>query len=131
MRRFEVTVAGELNLDLILYGLPEELPRDRELLARGMTLTLGSSSAIVAHNLAALGNRVGFISRIGDDQLGQIALDLLAASGVLSGDASACFSSSGLRGRFSCARRCTALQTMRNRIAGHHCLIGKIMARFQ
>ena len=41
MRRFEVTVAGELNLDLILYGLPEELPRDRELLARGMTLTLG------------------------------------------------------------------------------------------
>ena len=82
MRHFEVTVAGELNLDLILYGLPEELPRDRELLARGMTLTLGSSSAIVAHNLAALGNRVGFISRIGDDQLGQIALDLLAASGV-------------------------------------------------
>ena len=36
----------------------------------------------MAHNLAALGNRVGFISRIGDDQLGQIALDLLAASGV-------------------------------------------------
>ena len=82
MRRFDVTIAGELNLDLILYGLPEELPRDRELIADGMTLTLGSSSAIVAHNLAALGNRVGFISRIGDDQLGQNALDRLAASGV-------------------------------------------------
>jgi sugar/nucleoside kinase (ribokinase family) len=82
MRRFDVTIAGELNLDLILYGLPEELPRDRELIASGMTLTLGSSSAIVAHNLAALGNRVGFISRIGDDQLGQNALDRLAAGGV-------------------------------------------------
>jgi sugar/nucleoside kinase (ribokinase family) len=82
MRRFDVTIAGELNLDLILYGLPEELPRDRELIANGMTLTLGSSSAIVAHNLAALGNRVGFISRIGDDQLGQNALDRLAGGGV-------------------------------------------------
>ena len=80
--RFDVTIAGELNLDLILYGLPEDLPGDRELLASGMMLTLGSSSAIVAHNLAALGNRVGFISRIGDDQLGQIALDRLAAGGV-------------------------------------------------
>src|SRR2546430_1704304 len=82
MRRFDITVAGELNLDLILYGLPAELPRDRELLASGLTLTLGSSSAIVAHNLATLGNRVGFISRVGDDQLGQIAIDRLAASGV-------------------------------------------------
>src|SRR5437764_15231891 len=82
MPRFDVTIAGELNLDLILYGLPDELPRERELLADRMMLTLGSSSAIVAHNLAALGARVGFISRIGDDPLGQIALDRLAASGV-------------------------------------------------
>src|SRR5438094_422397 len=67
MPRFDVTIAGELNLDLILYGLPDELPRERELLADRMMLTLGSSSAIVAHNLAALGARVGFISRIGDD----------------------------------------------------------------
>src|SRR5579859_4092825 len=80
--RFDVTVAGELNLDLILYGLPEELPRERELLADGMMLTLGSSSAIFAHNLAALGARVGFISRIGDDSLGPIALDRLAAGSV-------------------------------------------------
>ena len=66
MSRFDVTIAGELNLDLILYGLPEQLPPERELLADRMMLTLGSSSAIVAHNLAALGSRVGFQSRIGD-----------------------------------------------------------------
>jgi len=80
--RFDVTIAGELNLDLILYGLPAELPPERELLANKMALTLGSSSAIVAHNLASLGCRVGFQSVIGEDPLGQIALERLAASGV-------------------------------------------------
>ena len=82
MPRFDVTLAGELNLDLILYGLPADLPSERELLASQMMLTLGSSSAIMAHNLAALGCRVGFVSRIGGDPLGQIALDRLAAGGV-------------------------------------------------
>ena len=82
MPRFDVTIAGELNLDLILYGLPEQLPPERELLADRMALTLGSSSAIVAHNLAALGSRVGLQSRIGDDELGQIALDRLRHAGV-------------------------------------------------
>jgi len=82
MPRFDVTIAGELNLDLILYGLPETLPPERELMTDRMMLTLGSSSAIVAHNLAALGSRVGFQSRIGDDSLGQIALDHLSQIGV-------------------------------------------------
>lgn len=82
MPRFDVTIAGELNMDLVLYGLPDELPPERELLAERMMLTLGGSSAIVAHNLAALGRRVGFTSRIGDDQLGQIALERLTEGGV-------------------------------------------------
>ncbi len=82
MPRFDVTIAGELNLDLILYGLPDELPPERELLTDRMMLTLGASSAIVAHNLAALGSRVGFQSKIGDDSLGQIALERLGQSGV-------------------------------------------------
>ena len=77
MPRFDVTIAGELNLDLILYGLPEQLLPERELLADRMMLTLGSSSAIVAHNLSALGSRVGFQSRIGDDPMGKIALERL------------------------------------------------------
>jgi len=82
MPRFDVTIAGELNMDLILYGVPEELPRERELLAERMMLTLGGSSAILAHNLAALGSRVGFQARIGDDDLGQLALQPLRQSGV-------------------------------------------------
>ena len=79
---FDVTIAGELNLDLILYGVPEDIPRERELLARDVNLTLGSSSAILAHNLAALGSRVGFVSCIGDDQSGELALARLTAAGV-------------------------------------------------
>src|SRR5579862_1455855 len=82
MPRFDVAIAGELNLDLILYGLPEQLPPERELLASRMMVTLGSSSAIVAHNLSALGGRVGFQSRIGDDPLGRIALERLQQGGV-------------------------------------------------
>ncbi|HWY22781.1 MAG TPA: sugar kinase [Candidatus Acidoferrum sp.] len=82
MPRFDISIAGELNLDLILYGLPDELPPERELLADRMVLTLGGSSAILAHNLAALGSRVGFQSRIGDDDLGQAALQPLQHSGV-------------------------------------------------
>jgi sugar/nucleoside kinase (ribokinase family) len=82
MPRFDVSIAGELNLDLILYGLPEQLPPERELLAANIALTLGSSSAIVAHNLAALGCKVGFTSCIGEDDFGTIALERLAAMGV-------------------------------------------------
>jgi sugar/nucleoside kinase (ribokinase family) len=82
MPQFDITIAGELNLDLILYGLPDELPPERELLAERMMLTLGGSSAILAHNLAALGSRVGFQSRIGDDHLGASALPPLEQVGV-------------------------------------------------
>ena len=82
MARLDIAIAGELNLDLILYGLPETLAPERELLASDMMLTLGSSSAIVAHNLAALGSRVGFVSCIGEDQFGETALGRLAAARV-------------------------------------------------
>jgi len=82
MPRFDVVVVGELNLDLILYGLPEKLPTEREFLADGLMVTLGSSSAILTHNLAALGARVAFVSLIGDDPLGEIARQRLSAAGV-------------------------------------------------
>lgn len=81
-KRFDVTIVGEINMDLILYGLPEVMPLERELLASGFGMTLGSSSAIVAHNLAALGVSVGFVTRIGDDRLGILALERLAEKGV-------------------------------------------------
>jgi hypothetical protein len=35
MPTLDVSVVGEINLDLILYGLPKQLVLDRELLASG------------------------------------------------------------------------------------------------
>jgi sugar/nucleoside kinase (ribokinase family) len=75
-------VIGELNLDLILYGLPGELILEHEHLAKDLSITLGSSSAIFAHNLASLGNKVGFSSCIGSDPFGEICLKRLGESGV-------------------------------------------------
>ena len=80
--QFDISVVGELNLDLVLYGLPETLEFDREHLATDLRLTLGSSSAIFAHNFALLGNRVGFSSAIGSDPLGDLCLARLAESGA-------------------------------------------------
>ena len=82
MARFDLTIAGEVNLDLILYGLPEAIPLDREILASNFELTLGSSSAILAHNLSLLGVRTGFITRAGGDEMGRIAMERLAESQV-------------------------------------------------
>jgi sugar/nucleoside kinase (ribokinase family) len=82
MKTFDITIAGELNLDLILYGLPSEMQTERELLATDFRATLGSSSAIVAHNAATLGAKVAFTTLIGTDDFGRIALDRLCDAGV-------------------------------------------------
>ena len=51
MKNFDISIAGEINLDLVLYGLPEAIPLEREILATDFQVTLGSSSAILAHNI--------------------------------------------------------------------------------
>jgi sugar/nucleoside kinase (ribokinase family) len=79
---FDVSVVGELNLDIILSGLPDILELDREHLATAMNVTLGSSSAIFAHNLALLGNKVGFSSSIGSDAFGEMCIQRLGESGT-------------------------------------------------
>jgi hypothetical protein len=48
--RFDVTLVGDTNLDLLMYGLPEELPCERELLASDMAIRVGGSGAITAQN---------------------------------------------------------------------------------
>lgn len=81
-KRFDITIAGELNLDLILYGLPAQMELERELLASGFRATLGGSSAIVAHNAAMVGARVAFTTLVGSDDFGRMALDRLRAAGI-------------------------------------------------
>jgi sugar/nucleoside kinase (ribokinase family) len=82
MPAFDVSVVGELNLDMIMSGLPSDLELDREYLASDFKVTLGSSSAIFTHNLASLGSKVGFSSSIGSDSFGENCLKLLGPSGA-------------------------------------------------
>jgi hypothetical protein len=39
---FDFTLVGDANLDVLLYGVPEDLPVERELLAGGMAIRLGA-----------------------------------------------------------------------------------------
>src|ERR1700759_4549625 len=82
MKTLDISIAGEINLDLILYGLREMMPVERELLGTDFQVTLGSSSAILAHNLAVLGAHVGFVTLVGKDPLGKIAVERLGESGA-------------------------------------------------
>ena len=80
--RFDVALVGEFNLDLLLYGLPETLPVERELLAARASTVMGGSPAITAHNLAALGNHVGFITVVSADAFAAMCLREMEAAGV-------------------------------------------------
>jgi sugar/nucleoside kinase (ribokinase family) len=78
-KQFDVLVVGELNIDLILDGLQQFPEVGKEILADKMLYTLGSSSAIFASNLCALGVSVNYCGYIGDDDFGKkIIYDLNA-----------------------------------------------------
>ena len=68
---------GELNVDLILTGLPSLPEFDRCVLSKDMQFTLGSASAIFASNISRLGLDVGFIGKVGDDDFGKFILNAL------------------------------------------------------
>lgn len=82
MKKFDVIVVGELNVDLILNKI-QSLPQiGKEVLAEQMHISLGSSSAIFASNLSSLGNSVAFLGMLGQDQFGEIVLQALKARQV-------------------------------------------------
>ena len=82
MKTFDVIALGELNVDLILNriaGFPEV---GKEIFARDMICTLGSSTAIFAANVSALGARTAFAGMIGRDAFGELVRGSLEARGV-------------------------------------------------
>jgi sugar/nucleoside kinase (ribokinase family) len=88
MRNFDLLVVGEINPDLILFG-PDLMPAfgQAEKLVEDATLTIGSSSAIMACGAAHLGLRTAFIGLVGDDEFGRFMLQAMQARGI---DTSAC-----------------------------------------
>jgi sugar/nucleoside kinase (ribokinase family) len=81
-KKFDVLVAGELNVDLILNGLEKFPEVGKEILAEKMLITLGSSSAIFASNLSTLGSRVAFCGCIGKDSFAEKILEDLSKKNV-------------------------------------------------
>ena len=81
-KKRDVIVIGELNVDIILNEI-ESLPVvGKEIIANTMSVTLGSSSAIFASNLSALGPRVTFIGKIGKDNFAEVVLTSLEMKNV-------------------------------------------------
>jgi len=78
----DIVVVGDINVDLVLTGLPS-LPGLHELKhATNMKFTLGGASAIFAYNIARLGVTTGFVGKVGKDPLGDFLIDKLKSVGV-------------------------------------------------
>lgn len=83
MKQFDLLVIGEINPDLILSG-ENVVPAfgQAEKLIEAATLTIGSSSAIMACGAARLGLKVAFVGVVGDDQFGRFMLDEMQERGI-------------------------------------------------
>ncbi len=78
----EIAVIGELNVDLIAYGLLSEPVLGQEILARNFEMTLGGAPAIFACGAARLGRGVTFLSRVGPDDFGRFCLEKLNENNI-------------------------------------------------
>ena len=82
MRRLDVVAVGELNPDLILGGMSGPPRLGQEILAEHCAFTLGSSTALCAANLAALGLSVGIVGKVGEDAFGEFVVRCLNQRGI-------------------------------------------------
>lgn len=81
-RTLDLLVVGELNMDLILDKVESFPELEKEKIAGDMNLTLGSSSAIFASNIARLGPKTGFCGMVGDDNFGLQIIEQLQEFGI-------------------------------------------------
>ena len=77
MKKWDIVVVGELNIDIILNGIKSFPEMGKEILANDFSFVLGSTSAIFASNIAALGAKVAFCGSIGQYYFGDFILSKL------------------------------------------------------
>ncbi len=75
--RWDLLVAGELNLDIILNQVNRMPELEKEVTSEGLNLTIGSSSCIMALNAAALGVTTRFAGCVGNDAFADQCLGAL------------------------------------------------------
>ena len=78
----KVIVVGELNVDMILSGMPALPSLGVEILASELHVVMGSSSALCAAGLARLGAEVDFWGKVGQDDYGDFVTNQLRLLGV-------------------------------------------------
>ena len=84
----DLLVVGDVNPDIVVSDAdPRPVFGQAEREVGSIRLTVGGSSAIVACGAARLGLRVSLVGAVGDDALGRLMLEDIAARGV---DVSAC-----------------------------------------
>ena len=82
IKELDAIVVGELNVDLIFNKIDSIPEVGKEVLAKEMYLTLGSSSAIFANNLSILGSKVSFVGKVGYDSYSALVTSSLKRGGV-------------------------------------------------
>lgn len=82
MNNKNILVIGELNIDIIADHINGFPVTGHEILADKMNITLGSSSAIFASNIATLGVNTSFCGLVGKDLFGEFILDELKNKNV-------------------------------------------------
>jgi sugar/nucleoside kinase (ribokinase family) len=78
----KLLVAGELNVDLLLNQIQAFPQLGKEMIADEMEMCLGSSSAIMAANSAAMGVDTTFCGVVGEDYFGDFILHELERKSV-------------------------------------------------
>lgn len=78
----KILVIGELNVDLIVSGMPAFPLLGKEILADDLHIVMGSSSAICAAGMARLGAEVDFLGKVGPDYYGDLVTGQLRSLGV-------------------------------------------------
>jgi sugar/nucleoside kinase (ribokinase family) len=81
-KKNNVLVVGELNVDLILNKIEKFPEIGKEVFAKEMKQTLGSSSAIFANNMSVLGVNVSFLGKVGYDGYAAFVIAALKQAGV-------------------------------------------------
>ena len=77
MLKHDVLAIGELNVDLVMTGFKTPPTLGQEIFADGLSLVLGSSTAIAACAMSSLGLGVAFYGKVGTDPYGQVVADFL------------------------------------------------------
>jgi sugar/nucleoside kinase (ribokinase family) len=82
MKRPQVLVIGELNVDIVATGLRALPEMGAEILVQDCELSLGSASAIFAVGMSKLGHNVTFVSHVGRDSFGDFCIAKLKQLGI-------------------------------------------------